>query len=192
MDKMNLIIFTVSVLSVSFILILSLISAASRSLYFFPPPSRNSWQYLLFWVLFRVMFVGLVVLSFTSFNASSNAVAWLRYYLGLPFLIGGFATATYLSMKLGWKNAHGEQKGLVVTGFYRWSRNPIYVASIFGMIGWGLLVQSIYVHAILFLWCFLYILAPFIEEPWLQERYGNEYLAYKSKVPRFFSLSNKT
>jgi protein-S-isoprenylcysteine O-methyltransferase Ste14 len=158
---------------------------------FFPPPSKSSWQYRMFWVLFRLMFLGLVVLSFSSFNTIPSIATWLRFSLGLPLLILGFGVATYLSIKLGWENAHGEEKGLVVTGWYRWSRNPIYVASFIGMFGWGLFINSSYAYAILSLWGFLYILAPFIEEPWLQKRYGNDFIVYKSQVPRFVGLRKK-
>lgn len=31
----------------------------------------------------------------------------------------------------------------------------------------------------------LNLLAPFTEEPWLTERFGDAYLAYKRRVPRF-------
>lgn len=30
-----------------------------------------------------------------------------------------------------------------------------------------------------------FVLAPFTEEPWLRERYGQQYEAYKKRVPRF-------
>lgn len=190
---MNLLIFIVSISSISLILAFSLFSLISKNFEFFPPPSKHSWQYRVFWLLFRLMFAGLVVLSFNSFNTLSSivSISWLRYLLGLPLLILGFGVAIYLSIKLGWENAHGEKKGLVVTGWYHWSRNPIYVASFVGMFGWGLFVNSGYVYVILFLWAFLYILAPFFEEPWLQKRYGDDFIMYKSQVPRFFDVFKK-
>jgi protein-S-isoprenylcysteine O-methyltransferase Ste14 len=38
----------------------------------------------------------------------------------------------------------------------------------------------------------LNLLAPFTEEPWLEERFGGAYIAYKRKVPRFIRFSKKT
>jgi len=192
LHNMNLLIFIVSIFSIISILAFSLFSFISSNFEFFPPPSKNSWQYRIFWLFFRLMFLGLVVLSFSSFNTLSGIATWLRFSLGLPLLILGFGVATYLSIKLGWENAHGEEKGLVVTGWYRWSRNPIYVASFIGMFGWGLFVNSGYVYVILSLWAFLYVLAPFFEEPWLQKRYGDDFIMYKSQVPRFVGLFKKT
>jgi len=188
---MNSLIFIASIFSILSILAFSFFALISRDFEFFPPPSKCSWQYRMFWILFRLMFVGLVVLSFSSFNTFLEIASWLRFYLGLPLLILGFGFATYLSIKLGWENAHGQEKGLVVTGWYRWSRNPIYVTSFVGMFGWGLFVNSGDVYVILFLWAFLYVLAPFCEEPWLQRRYGNDFIKYKSQVPRFIGLSKK-
>lgn len=48
------------------------------------------------------MFLGLVVLSFSSFNTISGFATWLRFFVGVPLLILGFGVATYLSIKLGW------------------------------------------------------------------------------------------
>jgi protein-S-isoprenylcysteine O-methyltransferase Ste14 len=36
----------------------------------------------------------------------------------------------------------------------------------------------------------LNLLAPYTEEPWLEERYGEEYEAYKRIVPRFIGRHN--
>ena len=68
---------------------------------------------------------------------------------------------------------------------FSWSRNPIYVVSIIGMAGWILIVGSTFLTILIVLWGALYIGAPFIEEPWLEQQYGDEYVRYKRRVPRF-------
>ena len=173
------------------LLVIFLASAASwraKSFDFFPPPSRDSWQYRTFWTLFRVMFGGLLLLSFFDFGSKPFFGSTDRYAIWLPLMLVGFGGATYLSAKLGWDNAHGEEAGLVVSGPYRWSRNPIYVASLAGMLGWALFVNSAYVSAILLLWALLYILAPFVEESWLERTYGEKFLEYKKSTPRFIGF----
>lgn len=181
-------IFSISFLCLLTILFASAISWKVEGFYFFPPPARNSWQYLTFWTLFRIMFFGLLVLSFLDFNPEPFFGAADRYAIWLPLMLVGFAGATYLSARLGWKNAHGEKGGLVVSGLYRWSRNPIYVSSLVGLLGWAFFVNSGYVTTILTLWALLYILAPFVEETWLERVYGEEYLEYKKSAPRFIGI----
>ena len=182
---MNQIVFAVSFTSIFAILVLSIFSMISKKFEFFPPPGKGAWQYKVFWLLFRIMFVGIVFLSVMDFGSLKYLNTTLRIFLGLPLLIAGFSAAFYLSVILGWQNAHGEQQGLVTTGWYRWSRNPIYVVSLLGIVGWGLLVDSLFVYILLALWGALYLLAPFVEEQWLEHRYGVDYVNYKSEVPRF-------
>ena len=85
----------------------------------------------------------------------------------------------------GLANAFGAEEGLKTTGVYQCSRNPIYVVSMIGMIGWGIAIAGTYVWTLLALWMMFYVVAPFIEEPWLKQRYGKEYLAFASKVRGF-------
>lgn len=185
---MTQVVFVISLSSIFIIIVASLLAIALENFEFFPPPNKNAWQYRLFWTLFRVMFFGLIFLSFSTFGPEPLISNHVRYFLWLPLLILGFGAATYLSNELGWKNAHGEKGGLMVTGWYRWSRNPVYVVSCVGMIGWGMFVNSGYVSVILALWGFMYLLSPYVEEPWLESCYGEEYRDYKMKVPRFIGF----
>lgn len=178
-------IFIIAIVADLGILVLSVISLASNKLQFWPPPSTNSWQYYTFWNLFRAMLLGVVVLSILDFNEDS--LPW-RHYVGIPLAIAGFGLALYITFYLGWKNAHGEKEGLITDGFYRWSRNPIYVVSIAGMAGVGLSVHSSMVSLLLTIWALWYIIAPFLEEPWLEEQYGEEFELYKARVPRFIGV----
>jgi len=74
---------------------------------------------------------------------------------------------------------------LITDGIYKWSRNPIYVVSIVGIFGFALIVGSLAVGTLLLLWMIIYVVAPFLEEPWLEYQFGNVYQRYKEKVPRF-------
>lgn len=165
--------------------ILSLIGFFSSRFQFWPPPSADSWQYLTFRSLFRVLVLGLVILSFIDFGSAAQQPSTWRYVVGIPLAALGFGAAIYLTGFLGWRNAFGEARGLKTDGVYRWSRNPIYVVSWFGLIGVGITVASWFVNSLLLLWALFYLIAPFLEEPWLEREYGAEYLAYKKRVPRF-------
>ncbi len=161
---------------------LSLATLVSPRFQFWPPPNPESWQHASFRWLFRVFFLGLVALSYLE---ARPPVTW-QYTVGVPLLLVGFGLALYWTNFLGWRNAFGEARGLKTDGAYRWSRNPIYVVSIIGMIGWGLIVGSWWVISLLLLWAMFYVVAPFLEEPWLEQQYGSEFLLYRSRVPRFF------
>ena len=168
--------------------LLAFISALSKKYQFWPPPEGGSWQHKLFLFLFRLMFYGLVVLSFLDYNTINSVNEELRFALSLPLILTGFGTAFYLTFYMGWKNAFGEKRGLITSGLYNYSRNPVYVVSIVGMLGWGILANSWLVYIILTLWATMYLLAPFIEEPWLERAYGKEFIFYKNNVPRFIGL----
>jgi protein-S-isoprenylcysteine O-methyltransferase Ste14 len=163
---------------------LSLATLITSRIQFWPPPSADSWQHKTFRGLFRVFFVGLVALSAMTFTA--DTVATWQYVLGLPLLVVGFGLAVHWTQFLGWRNAFGEAIELKADGAYRWSRNPIYVVSIIGMIGWWILVNNVWVGSLLVLWGLFYVLAPFLEEPWLERQYGDTFHAYKLRVRRFF------
>ncbi|GJM13680.1 MAG: protein-S-isoprenylcysteine methyltransferase [Pseudohongiella sp.] len=75
---------------------------------------------------------------------------------------------------------------IVTTGLYAWSRNPIYAGFCLVIIGVGIASNSFWVFisflpgAIL-----LYHVAIKKEEAYLEQKFGEEYLAYKRKVRRW-------
>ena len=75
---------------------------------------------------------------------------------------------------------------LVVTGLYRFSRNPMYVAVSLILWGWALGYRSrvLAVYALVVMAMF-YGRVVFFEEPWLTERHGEKYIRYKHQVPRW-------
>jgi len=167
---------------------LSIATTMTEGFQFWPPPSPHSWQHRLFRVLFRVFFVALAILSVTNFDPNRNR--W-GYIIGGALFVVGFGFAIRWTGFLGWRNAFGEAKGLKTEGPFAWSRNPIYVVSIIGMVGWGAIVGSAYVTILLILWALLYVGAPFLEEPWLDKEYGNEFRRYRERVPRFISAPRR-
>ena len=78
---------------------------------------------------------------------------------------------------------------LVITGLYRYSRNPMYLAQL--AILFGLFVYrgelSLLLHALLYtgvvqawlVWC---------EEPGLRRRFGEEYVRFTREVPRWIRV----
>jgi len=152
---------------------------------FWPPPVAKSWQHRVFLLLFRLFLYPLIALSFLEFDYSSVEPSLWRYIAGAALLITGFGLAVRITMQMGWRNAFGEKRGLCTEGWFSVSRNPVYVVTWFGLLGWGLIVGTLSVAILLALWAVMYVLAPFLEEPWLAEQYGDDYNLYKLNVPRF-------
>ena len=166
------------------IVTIALLSMFTKAFQFWPPPRENSWQYHSFWWLFRVMFVGVLFLSYLDFHGLGEAHPLVTPF-GVILCLLGFGAAFRATFSLGWKNAHGAKEGLKTVGWYKWSRNPIYVSTILGILGFCFVVNSGFVYALGGLWSLLYLAAPFFEEPWLEKTYGHEYVLYKAKVSRF-------
>ncbi len=176
--------------SVSTLLTLSLAGLLVDRLRFWPPPKRKSWQYRTFWVLFRIFIVCLVTLCIVDFNRNGSPPVSVSI-LGWTIFAMGFGLASFITGRLGWENAHGEAVDLRTSGWFSVSRNPIYVASIFGMIGLSLAINSTRVSFLLLCWALMYVLAPFAEEPWLLKQYGKAYRDYCNSVPRFLGRTHK-
>jgi protein-S-isoprenylcysteine O-methyltransferase Ste14 len=73
---------------------------------------------------------------------------------------------------------------LVVNGFNRYVRNPMYVGLLIAILGQALLFGSPWL--VLYAICAWIITASFVrvyEEPTLARRYGNEYETYRRNVP---------
>jgi len=77
-------------------------------------------------------------------------------------------------------------QNLVVTGLYRYSRNPIYIAVGLILCGWALVFRSraLTVYALIVMLAF-HLRVVFGEEPWLARTHGEQWAQYKAKVPRW-------
>lgn len=177
--------FGVSVAGAAAIFTLSALSAFRQEFQFFPPPDKHSWQHKTFLGLFRLYLYPLVALSALVVQPPSDSLGYARCAAGTLLVIIGFGLAFRITLQMGWRNAFGEKRGLMTTGWFSWSRNPIYVVTWIGLIGWGLIVPDVRTVALLVLWAGMYWIAPRFEEPWLEQEYGETYRAYKMRTPRF-------
>lgn len=151
---------------------------------FWPPPSKESWQYHFLWWSLRLLIV-CIAWGIYAENSSLNFPIWLRFYLAMPAFIVLFFLGTIAASQLGWRNTHGEAVNFVTTGFYKYSRNPQYVLYSASFLFLGVWAASLYALILLSLLSLWYLLAPFSEEQWLEKQYGEIYTIYKNKVPRY-------
>lgn len=80
-------------------------------------------------------------------------------------------------------------KHLVVTGPFRWSRNPIYVAMVVVLIGWTVTYWSgaLAVYTVAMFAAF-HIRTILGEEPRLAREFGDEWRRYVTRVPRWIGF----
>ena len=188
LDQLQLLVLplvTISVLSMGLIYVLSGLALVRRDFQFFPPPSKESWQHRTFLGLFRGYVYPLIIVTALSFEPKTGDFSLYRYLLGTALLVVGFGLAFLITFRMGWRNAFGEKLGLQTTGWFKRSRNPIYVATWVGLVGWAILANAAVVTGMLALWALMYVAAPFVEEPWLEQMYGDAYRDYKARTPRF-------
>ncbi len=75
-------------------------------------------------------------------------------------------------------------KHLVVSGLYRYVRNPMYVGVLAAIVGQALLFPSLVLlgYAAL-VWLAFFAFVALYEEPKLQRTFGSEYTDYRANVP---------
>ena len=151
---------------------------------FWPPPSQRSWQFFASWLIASLVAVCFLFLGFLDFDGSFLH-QWLRFPIAFALLICGSIIGTWSFLSLGLRTTLGLGDKLITHGPYRLSRNPQYLGDSLSIIGYMVFSNSAMVWGVGFLGILLNFLAPFTEEPWLEERFGAAYLEYKCRVPRF-------
>jgi protein-S-isoprenylcysteine O-methyltransferase Ste14 len=111
-------------------------------------------------------------------------VSWLLFVSGLGLI--ALAEAAFL-IRGGASGAPSDPiKHLVMTGIYRWVRNPIYLGGALVLMGVSLARQSptLLLAAILFL-PVMHVTVVRAEESRLERDFGGAYLEYKLRVRRW-------
>jgi len=109
---------------------------------------------------------------------------------GLLFLLSGIVLAASAA-RLFSKAKTGivpfsESTKLVVSGAYRFTRNPMYLGMFFCLIGVTLLVNNVLGLLVLLLFFFI-IRQKFVlkEEVQMQETFGDDYVQFKARIRRW-------
>ena len=113
-----------------------------------------------------------------------RVVGILLIVAGAPGLVDSFAR--FALQGLGTPAPIAPTENLVVTGLYRYVRNPIYVALIVVILGQAVLFgdQRLLGYGVL-VWLAFHIFVLAYEEPTLRQSYGAEYESYRANVPRW-------
>ena len=113
-----------------------------------------------------------------------RVVGALLVFLALPVLLDSFGR--FALQGLGTPAPVFPTRHLVITGLYRYVRNPMYVAVVSAILGQGLLFGDIGLLGYGGLvWLGFHVSVVAYEEPTLRAAYGAEYGDFCAKVPRW-------
>jgi protein-S-isoprenylcysteine O-methyltransferase Ste14 len=171
------------------LLIAGLIAGRMKSEWrIWPAPPAGSLKSFGFWTLFRTLNVVVLILAIERFSTTlTGATAALRIALAAVSLISG-AAYLYTLWSLGRKATYCQASGLATDRVYRWTRNPQYATAILAFATLGLAADAWDATPLAGALVVVYAMMAVAEEPWLEARYGRDYLDYKRAVPRFFNL----
>ncbi|MFQ5822010.1 MAG: methyltransferase family protein [Candidatus Heimdallarchaeota archaeon] len=187
----------VAILFLSILLVeLLLLPALLVSIFFpkhriWPPLGKRSWQFWYVWFLTAVGLSGIPLIALLDFGSLELPLdqPW-RLTLGVSLFVGSVLFALWGIRTLSSQQTLGLQGELITTGPYRFTRNPQYVGDIFAILGVILITNSMMGLITGVIGIFLFIFAPFSEEPWLKEQFGEQYQMYCQTTPRFLSLKS--
>jgi protein-S-isoprenylcysteine O-methyltransferase Ste14 len=114
----------------------------------------------------------------------SRILGVLLIVAGLPGIVDSFGR--FAVQGLGTPAPIAPTQRLVVTGLYRYVRNPIYVAVVSIIVGQALLFADLRLlayGAAFWLACHVFVVA--YEEPTLASTFGTDYETYRANVPRW-------
>jgi len=185
-------------------IILACAVSAGRSLWFFvrsgvrpvaPPRDRSEriWHWVFISIIILLAAICTVRLFasdyFYLFGPIQGADIYIFFWPGLAAVILGFAFMLVAQSQMGgsWRiGIPGDRTELVITGIYRYTRNPIYLGFFAGMIGFMFLLPSA-ATIIVFLLTFR-VLAEWAsrEEQHQLEMHGGAFREYCKRTGRFF------
>ena len=118
---------------------------------------------------------------------SFNLLALIPFTAGVVLLL--WCVGAFYRTGRGTLAPWDPPRALVVTGVYRLSRNPMYVAVVLILCGWalGFWSRPLAIYAIVVTTAF-HLRVVFGEEPWLARTYGADWERYTGHVPRWLGV----
>jgi len=112
---------------------------------------------------------------------------WLQLTWGLAFFLAGWALRIWAQMHLRYRLPI--KTILTTTGPYAHVRNPIYIANTLILVGICILEELIWLVPVVIGFCaVVYTLVVRYEEAHLKSKYGERYIEYLHRVPRWLPI----
>jgi protein-S-isoprenylcysteine O-methyltransferase Ste14 len=142
-------------------------------------------------VLLLFILAGIALNWLSPLGPSLYSVPRENVVIGLVIIACAFGIATLATRAMARAgtemHAGRPASALVSSSVFRRSRNPIYLSFVLLLLGIGIATQNPWM--ILLAPCLLFYLQERVtkrEEAYLQQRFGEDYLAYRRKVRRWF------
>ncbi len=148
-------------------------------------------------VWFPIAPVMVVVFLYLVWTLSGKIIIWLNIgpFLGvtekfrIPFIIIGLIFFIWGFIQLKPAAAIGFARKLRTTGVYGLTRNPMYFGLSTAIFGTGFLLDDLTILLTALIWsCLNYLSVTLWEEKQIFGKFGEEYLEYKKRVPRFIPI----
>ena len=151
--------------------------------------SVTAFKSVIFFLLVAILIQGLVPAYFLKANTPLVDPGLWRW-LAIPLWLAGWPALVWCFWSFtihgnGTPNPLDPPRQLVVTGLYRYVRNPIYIAAIANLVGWAFWSPSLpmlLMPVIGFIASYLFVV--FYEEPHLRRTFKAAYEQYCQTVPR--------
>ena len=163
------------------LLALMLATNISRDFRFWPPGKRNL-KWSIYWILATVNSISILYLIVKGLKPSANSSFIGGTFLAVTGLVIAFKAIRDLSLE----TTSGLEKNFTEKGLYNHSRNPQVLGNLLTLLGAVILRPTVEMSFISFVTGLWLVTMIFAEEKWLEEKYGEKYLEYTEKVPRFF------
>jgi len=150
-----------------------------------PPLLALAAAVLMWWLDRKIPVVRMVV-------APWNRMGWV--FVGVGFGVDAVSILSFLRAKTTVNPIRVERTTrLVVTGFYRFSRNPMYLGLLLVLCGWAVLLGSLMPFVVvLAVERLLVVLQIRREEAALAAKFGDEYIEYTRRVRRWVGSVGKS
>jgi protein-S-isoprenylcysteine O-methyltransferase Ste14 len=128
------------------------------------------------------------ILSSPEYSYSFNAGGF-KYFgmvpISIGFIIYIWCSNSFVTHGKGSPIPFTPTKRLVVTGLYRFVRNPLYIAGSLVLAGEALLFQSLGILIYCLVMFAIFNIHVFMEEKLLADQFGETYEQYRKSVPRW-------
>lgn len=152
-----------------------------------PPSSKKTFFLGWAWyILIYVLAIWLYILELQTWTLTVDILLFIGLFMissGILLMLWAFKAFKSVRRVLG-----SQVDTLIITGPYKYTRNPQYLATTLILLGLTIVHRSYLILGFTLLQALTYYLLALLEEKLLEEKFKRAYREYKQKVPRFIPI----